>query len=154
MLAVINKKYRLPLGEGPPPNSFTASWITARVVQASQNLNPLAGARPNIHAIQQVANDGNRVSASFQHSRRVFQPDSPNCDNRLVNDFGNLLKTAETDDRIRVFLRRSRKNRSNGYVVDRQFIGFDCLLRIMCLNPNHPLRAENRLAGSRGQVPS
>src|SRR5947208_13888436 len=121
MLAVINKKYRLPLGEGPPPNSFTASWIAARVAQGSQNLNPLAGARPNIHAIQQVANDGNRVSASFQHFRRVFQPDSPNRDNRLVNAFGNLLKTAETHDRIRDLRSRRRKNSDNRYVVYRHF---------------------------------
>src|SRR5438094_8867493 len=149
MLAVINKKYRLPLGEGPPPNSFTASWIAARVAQGSQNLNPLAGARPNIHAIQQVANDGNRVSASFQHFRHVFQPDSPNCDNRLVNDFGNLLETAETDNRIRAFLRRSRKNWANGDVVDRQFIGFDCLLHTVCRTPNDRGRTLNRSNGSR-----
>src|SRR5437879_13812193 len=97
----------LPGGEGPPPDSFTASWIAARVAQGSQNLNPLAGARPNIHAIQQVANDGNRVSASFQHFRRVFQPDSPHCDNRLVNDFGNLPETDETCTRIRACLPRT-----------------------------------------------
>src|SRR5206468_12076289 len=92
------------LRPSPGTNSFTASWIAARVAQGSQNLNPLAGPRPNMHAIQQVANDGNRVSASFQHFRRVFPPDSPNCDNRLVNDFGNHLKTAETDDRNRCSL--------------------------------------------------
>src|SRR5207253_9662886 len=105
----------LPGGEGPPPDSFTASWIAARVAQGSQNLNPLAGARPNNHAIQQVANDGNRVSAGFQHFLRVFQPDSPNCDNRVVNDFGNLLKTAETDGSIRGFIRRSQNTQSYIY---------------------------------------